>query len=223
MNDGTRMRAEDRRELVLAAATGIFGSHGYVGTTTHQVAVAAGVSQPYIVKMFGTKENLFLEVLGRALDRLMTAFRAEVANESSAQPLGARLGLAYVGLVSETGMLLSLMHGFVLGADPCIGPVARAGFMSVYRFLREEAGFTPEESHTFLADGMLMNTMIGLRMTDDFESDSDVRELLTTAFPNKLALVRANAGPAPSDRGTGAPETTPSDGAKNPPGESNTV
>ncbi len=206
------MRAEDRRELVLAEATRIFGSYGYVGATTHQVAEAAGVSQPYIVKMFGTKENLFLEVLGRALDCLMTAFRAEVADETSTQPLGARLGLAYVNLVSQTGMLLSLMHGFVLGADPCIGPVARAGFMTVYRFLREEGGFSPEESHAFLADGMLMNTMIGLRMTDDYGTDASVDELLTTTFPNKLELIRSKADPAPSGGATSPAAGAPADG-----------
>ena len=42
------------------------------------VARAAGVSQPYVVRMFGTKENLFLEVLERALERLLGAFRAAV-------------------------------------------------------------------------------------------------------------------------------------------------
>src|SRR3954463_13204345 len=76
----TRMRSEDRRELILQAATASFGERGYVGTTTDAVAKAAGVSQPYVVRMFGTKEALFLEVLHRALDKLMAAFRSALAD-----------------------------------------------------------------------------------------------------------------------------------------------
>jgi hypothetical protein len=94
-----------------------------------------------------------------------------------------------VGLVADRGLLLSLMHGFVLGRDPLIGAAAREGFIVVYRFLRHEAGFSPDESQQFLAAGMLINTMIGLRMTDDFDRDSDVHELLTNAFPEKIGLM----------------------------------
>ena len=48
-----------------------------------------------------------------------------------------------------------------------------------------------DESQNFLSAGMLINTMIGLRMTDDFERDSRARELLTAAFPEKLDLMRS--------------------------------
>lgn len=183
------MRAEDRRELILQAATTVFGDHGYDGTTTAQVARAAGVSQPYVVRVFGTKEKLFLAVLHRALDRLLVAFRAALADTGSGVPAQRRIGLAYVGLAADRGLLLSLMHGFVLGRDPLIGAAAREGFIVVYRFLRHEAGFSPDESQQFLAAGMLINTMIGLRMTDDFDRDPDVHELLTNAFPEKIGLM----------------------------------
>ncbi|MBN8883980.1 MAG: helix-turn-helix transcriptional regulator, partial [Salana multivorans] len=47
------MRGSERRELVLSAAAEVFGERGYVGATTDAVARAAGVSQPYVVRMFG--------------------------------------------------------------------------------------------------------------------------------------------------------------------------
>ena len=186
----TRMRAGQRRELILEAAMQVFGDHGYVGTTTAEIARAAGVSQPYVVRMFGTKEKLFIEVLHRAIDALLAAFRAALADESEI-PVGRRIGLAYVGLAAHRGLLLSLMHAFVLGGDPRVGPVAREGFLCAYRFLREEAGFTVDESQNFLSAGMLVNTMIGLRMVDDFDCDPSARELLTAAFPEKLDLMRS--------------------------------
>jgi TetR/AcrR family transcriptional regulator len=78
----TRMGAEERRALVLEAATEVFGQYGYAGTTTDRVAAAAGVSQPYVVRIFGTKEKLFIAVLNRDLTRLMTAFRAALAADT---------------------------------------------------------------------------------------------------------------------------------------------
>jgi len=183
-----RMKAEDRRELVIEAATSVFGDYGYYGTTTDQIARAAGVSQPYVVRMFGTKEKLFIEVLERALSLLMQSFRAALANDDG-QPLMTRLGLSYIGLLAHRGLLLSLMHAFVLGSDPVIGAKAREGFLQVYEFLRTEAGMTSNEAGLFLAGGMLSNTMIGLRMTDMDSKDPIAHELLTACFPEDLDVV----------------------------------
>jgi TetR/AcrR family transcriptional regulator len=187
----TRMRSADRRELILEAATAVFGELGYGGATTDRVAKAAGVSQPYVVRMFGTKEQLFLDVLRRALDRLLTAFRAELAKgpATAEEPLGHRLGQAYVELLRDRGILLSLMQAFVMGSDPVIGKAARAGWLEVYAFLRREAGFGPEEVHEFLANGMLLNTLVGLRMSDDYETSADAAECMTTALPQKLEVL----------------------------------
>ena len=191
------MASDERRELVLKAATEVFGQRGYAGATTDKVAAAAGVSQPYVVRIFGTKENLFLAVLQRALDTLMTAFREALAVESG-ERVGARLGHAYANLLQDRGLLLSLMHGFVLGADPVIGELARCGFLEVYRFLKDEAGLSPAEAADFLAHGMMLNTLVGLRMMDDYETDADARELLDGSIGEKLPLLLETAAPRAS-------------------------
>ena len=199
----TRMRSVDRRELILEAATAVFGERGYVGATTDAVARAAGVSQPYVVRMFGTKESLFLEVLQRGLGRLLATFRAALADGIAAgegpQAVSHRIGYAYADLLSDRGLLLSLMHAFILGSDPVIGKAARAGFLEVYKLLRFEAGFSPVEADDFLAHGMMMNTMVGLRMADEYTNgDPCAVDLLETALPNKLDLLLSiNAESAP--------------------------
>lgn len=193
-----RMRAEDRRELVLQAATAVFGEHGYVGATTDAVAKAAGVSQPYVVRMFGTKEALFLAVLDRALQRLLSAFRAAIADQPGgpADELHHRIGQAYIDLLADRGLLLSLMHGFVAGSEPAIGRAARRGFLDVYRLLRREGGFSAEEARTFLSGGMLLNTLVGIRMADDYDDDPDARELIDSVAPTKAEfLVRISRTP----------------------------
>ncbi|MFB2582200.1 TetR/AcrR family transcriptional regulator [Herbiconiux sp. P15] len=186
----TRMSSEDRRALVLDAATTVFGDAGYSGTTTDAVARAAGVSQPYVVRMFGTKERLFLDVLHRALLKLMETFREAIAGDPEV-PMARRLGLAYFALTADRGLLLCLMHAFALGSDPVIGPAARYGFLDVYHLLREEAGMSPDEASAFLAGGMLSNVVLGVRMLDDYDDDPAVRELMQTVFPEKLDVIRA--------------------------------
>lgn len=189
---GTRMRADERRALVLEAATQVFGERGYHGATTDAVARAAGVSQPYVVRMFGSKEALFITVLDRALDRLMETFASAVEQTEAAVVAGDTetvthcIAQNYVGLLGDRGLLLSLMQAFMLGADPVIGPAARAGMRRVYKFLREHAGMGPAEAHEFLAMGMMLNTLVGLRMADDYEREPAVRELLDEALPTKL-------------------------------------
>ena len=192
-----RMAADARRVLLLDAATEVFGQRGYAGATTDQIAAAAGVSQPYVSRMFGTKEKLFTEVLGRDLERMLAAFRAELGVQSE-RPLGERLGLAYVDLLQDRGLLLSLMHGFVLGSDPVIGELARTGFLEVYRFLKDEAGFTPDDASNFMAQGMMLNTLIGVRMTEKYDDDPDARELLACVLRTKLPFLLEVANETPA-------------------------
>lgn len=187
----TRMKAEDRRELVLAAAAVVFGDKGYVGATTDAVAKAAGVSQPYVVRMFGTKAALFQAVLERSLERLVEAFRVAIAESvASGEDAGACIGRHYVDLLADRGLLLSLMQAFMLGADPEIGPTARAGFLRVYRLLRDEGGLSPEQAAEFLSGGMMINTMVGLQMGASFDTDPDAAEMITAIMPTKAPLLR---------------------------------
>ncbi|HEY0249772.1 MAG TPA: TetR/AcrR family transcriptional regulator [Gryllotalpicola sp.] len=188
-----RIPAAQRRELILEAAGRVFGERGYAGTTTDQIAQAAGISQPYVVRMFGSKERLFVEVLDRAERRLRELFSSALvdadAQELSGAPRRAYLGRAYIDLVEESGILLPLMQAFLLGHDPAIGPRARAGFLAIFRALRDEAGFGAEEARDFLAQGMLLNTLLALQMPRHYREDPDARELLDCVFGSKIDLV----------------------------------
>ncbi|GAA4183691.1 TetR family transcriptional regulator [Gryllotalpicola kribbensis] len=196
-----RIPAAERREQILDAAARVFGERGYAGTTTDQVAQAAGISQPYVVRMFGSKEKLFCELLLRARDSLETRLRAALARPEvkalDNQGLKRFLGRAYVDLVGEGDIVLPLAQGFLLGHDPVIGRYAREGFLDIYRLLRDEAGLSPEEVRDFLAGGMLLNTLLTLQMTGLYESDETARELLACAFGEKLDLVVAPTKAAP--------------------------
>ena len=187
-----RMSSEERREQIIEAAIAVFGAKGYVGTTTDDVARAASVSQPYVVRLFGTKEKLFLAALDDALERLLDAF-AEVPPIADLHARGELMGQAYLGLLEVRGLHQILSHAFLLGAHPVIGPAARAGFARIWRYLREDSGFTAEEAQKFLAMGMLINTMVGLRMTEEYGKDAGMTELFDECFPVSIAMVLEEA------------------------------
>jgi len=188
-----RLSAGERREQILLAASELFGSHGYVGTTTDQIARAAGISQPYVVRMFGTKENLYLEALNRACGALMATFRRVLAEHVEAGDLGRELGEAYIELIADRALLRIMMQSFLAGADPVIGPAARKGLLDIYRFLKEEARFEPDDIVRFIAHGMLINTLVGSELTSFDDPAAD--ELVDCCLGAKADLVRrATAG-----------------------------
>ncbi|MCP2370526.1 AcrR family transcriptional regulator [Agromyces terreus] len=184
-----RMSAADRREQILAAATAVFGSKTYVGTTTDEIARAAGVSQPYVVRLFGTKQKLYIEVIRRAYDRLLDEFRRALPGPP--EGLDKRLGAAYTGLLAERGMLPVIAGSTQMGGEPEIGQVARDGFGALWHFIRVEAGFPTEETRTFFAIGMLINAVVGLRLTDDYGTGVNATEVLDECFPDAIEKVRA--------------------------------
>ncbi len=56
-----RMTKEDRRKQILDAAMSVFVEKGYNGTTTLEIAEAAGISEVTLFRHFSTKQDLFLE------------------------------------------------------------------------------------------------------------------------------------------------------------------
>jgi AcrR family transcriptional regulator len=180
------MSSEERREQIIDAAIAVFGARGYEGTTTDEVARSAGVSQPYVVRLFGSKESLFLAALAASFETMLDTFRAALHDETSDLPLPKRIGDAYVNLVHVRGLHQTMSHAWLLGSHPVIGPAARGYFARAWQFFREEAGFDAEETSRFLAEGMMINVMIGMRLVDDYDSDARVAEIFQTCFPSKL-------------------------------------
>ncbi|MCD2441109.1 TetR/AcrR family transcriptional regulator [Agromyces sp. SYSU K20354] len=183
-----RMKAAERRELILEAATAVFGANSYVGTTTDEVARAAGVSQPYVVRLFGTKAKLYIAVIERAYERIISEFSRVLPGPPDERL--KRMGAAYAGLLSERGMLPVIANSTALGGDPEIGPVARDGFNGIWRFVRDEAGFSEEETREFMAGGMLINAIVGLRLVGAYGTEKSVTEVLDACFPDAVARVR---------------------------------
>lgn len=57
------MAGEERRLQILAVAVKLFSQRGFRGTTTREIAVAAGVSEAMVFRHFATKEELYAAIL----------------------------------------------------------------------------------------------------------------------------------------------------------------
>src|SRR5690242_2809048 len=117
----TRLTAEERQEQLVAAAVTAFSQHGYAGTTTDQVARLAGVSQPYVIRLFHTKQELFLAAVQHAGDRIEVTWRAAAEREPTLESLGH----AYKELLDQRELITMLLHGFAAASDPAIGDPVR--------------------------------------------------------------------------------------------------
>src|SRR5271169_4887012 len=58
-----RLEREVRRKAIVDAAMPLFARNGFGGTTTKQIAAAAGVSEALLFKHFPTKSELYQEML----------------------------------------------------------------------------------------------------------------------------------------------------------------
>jgi TetR/AcrR family transcriptional regulator len=63
-----RLSANERREQLLQIAVDLFSRKGFKGTTTREIAAAAGVAEAIIFRHFETKEHLYAAIIDRKLN-----------------------------------------------------------------------------------------------------------------------------------------------------------
>ena len=127
----TRLTADERRDAVVAAAVHEFARGGYAGTSTEAIARRAGVSQPYLFQLFGTKRDLFLAAVRRCFERTRTTFetvgRASRAERDDPRSVLDAMGGAYADLLKDRELLLLQLHAYAACDDPAIREVVRIG------------------------------------------------------------------------------------------------
>lgn len=91
-----RLRADERRQAVLDAASCVFARSSYRGATTAEIAREAGVSEPILYRHFGSKRELYLACLSEA----WKAFR-ETAEQALADDPQGCLGAVMDAYMAE--------------------------------------------------------------------------------------------------------------------------
>ncbi len=151
-----RMSAAERREMVLEAAIAEFAAHGLAGTSTEDVARRAGISQPYLFRLFPTKKALFLALVDRCYRRIEDTFTTAAGDRTGEEALMA-MADAYEVLLDDRTLLLMQMQAYAACQDPEIRAATRAGYKKLWELTERLTGLPFQRVVDFFAIGMLMN------------------------------------------------------------------
>jgi AcrR family transcriptional regulator len=178
-----RLTADERRAAIVEAAVSAFAEGGLAGTSTDEIARIAGVSQPYLFRLFGTKRELFLAAVGRCFDRIGDAFETAAARDATFGqgdfPLGLpadaehyppvlqSMGHAYKQLLADRELLQLQLHAFAACGDPDVRDYVRSRFAGLVDRTAQLSGTDGDALRGFLAEGMLLNVAVATGMTSD--------------------------------------------------------
>jgi AcrR family transcriptional regulator len=82
-----RLPAAERRSAIVAAALEVFGSGSYAGSTTAEIARAAGVSEPILYRHFPSKRDLWCACVEQAWLQLQETLERKAATFRRREPL----------------------------------------------------------------------------------------------------------------------------------------
>src|ERR671934_1313197 len=164
----TRQSAEERREAVLDAALEEFAARGIHGASTETIAKAAGISQPFVFRLFGTKKELFKAVTARCFRETLEVFQRAAEGKRGEEALHA-MGDAYVRLLSDRTYLRSQMQAYAACEDPEICEVVRNGYGDLVAYVERVSGAGQEQITRFFAIGMLLNVLASMGLQDPDE------------------------------------------------------
>jgi AcrR family transcriptional regulator len=157
-----RKSAEERREAVLNAALEEFAARGLDGASTDAIAEKAGISQPYVFRLFGTKRELFMAVVNRCFRQTLELFQRAAEGKRGEEALHA-MGKAYVDeLLPDRVRLRAQMQAYAACEDPEIRTVVRDGYGDLVSYVERVTGLEPQEISSFFATGMLLNVVASM-------------------------------------------------------------
>ncbi len=158
-----RKTAEERREAILEAALTEFGDHGYGAASTDAIARAAGISQPYLFRLFHTKKELFIASVERCFADTYDRFRQASEGLQGEEALHA-MGTAYKEMIADDPRRLrGQMQSYSACDDPDVCAAVRRGFGRLVDLV-ESKEVDPERVVQFFAFGMLINVMTAMNL-----------------------------------------------------------
>jgi AcrR family transcriptional regulator len=157
-----RQSADVRRASILRAAIVEFARSGYAGTSTEAIAARAGISQPYIFRLFGTKKDLFCATYDTVTAAIEDAFVAAAQGLEGENAMAA-MGLAYLELLQDPDLLQVQLHGFAAAAaDPDIAHACQETFRRLWQLATSYADVSAERMREFFAQGMLCSVIAAI-------------------------------------------------------------
>jgi AcrR family transcriptional regulator len=162
-----RLTAPERREQVLEAAVTVFAERGYEGASTDVIARLAGISQPYLFRLFGTKRDLIVATVQRCFADTEELFTKAARGRSGEDALEA-MGKAYVDEIRRSPLRLrAQLQSYAACDDPAIRSVVAAGYGGLVSLVGRLTGADAERLSMFFAQGMLLNVLAMMTQDDE--------------------------------------------------------
>jgi AcrR family transcriptional regulator len=164
-----RKSREVRREEILDAAAEVFAEKGLHGASTEEIARGAGISQPYVFRLFRTKKELYLVVVARCFRETLERFQRWAEGKRGEEALQA-IGAGYGELLqSDRTYLRAQMQAYAACDDPEIRAVVQDGYGDLVSYVERVSGAGPATVSAFFAKGMLMNVLASMQLQNPTE------------------------------------------------------
>jgi AcrR family transcriptional regulator len=161
-----RQSADERREAVVEAARHAFARGGLEGTSTEEIARTAGISQPYLFRLFGTKKELYLAAVERSSVETYELF-ADAARGLTGTAALEAMGKAYTEMIQDRTKLLLMLQGLSSCDDDEIREAVRAKWRDLVRFVEGVSGEDTAVVSRFFATGMLLTVLTAMQIFED--------------------------------------------------------
>jgi AcrR family transcriptional regulator len=158
-----RRTAEERRADVLDAALIEFATYGLHGASTVNIAERAGISQPYVLRLFSTKKQLFLETVAMARGMVEATWERSLAPlpaDATPQERLRALAEGFQGITERTDLQRLLLQAYSAAADDEVREQCQQAMEGLFEWVRRATGVSAPEVQTFFAQGMLI--MVGV-------------------------------------------------------------
>jgi len=176
MTSATRLPAAERREALIETAIRVFSDGSYRGTTTAEIARAAGISEPILYRHFASKRDLYLAALDHVWGDMRASWERALESTDNVREALETMGRGHV-TVRDCKFQMAELSVQALGEaaeDPELRKHLRSHMREVHDFMADvirrgqaEGVLHAErdadaEAWTFIAGGVL--GMVGRRI-----------------------------------------------------------
>lgn len=168
-----------------------FARGGMDGTSTEVIATRAGISQPYLFRLYPSKRALFLAAVERTFSEVGRVFR-EAADGLSGPAAKEAMGTAYTTLLQRdrTFLGMQLQAYAACSGDDEVRAATRRHLATLWDVVVDEGGMSEDLAQAFVAHGMLCNLTAALGIG---ETDTDPLARRMTAPPAVMQLLLADS------------------------------
>lgn len=166
---GSRVRSDQRRQVVLDAAVACFARKGYYGTATSEIAVRAGISQPYVYRLFASKEALFAGAVlhvSELLSDALTGAAEEIGPPREAEAVMRAIQSAYSTLIEDRDVMRFLMQASCAADEPLVAEAVRTCYARQVELVSELLNHDDAAVRHWFGAGMLENVTLILGLSD---------------------------------------------------------